>query len=43
MKGDATKEDIDTGMKLGTGTPMGPLELVDLGGTDTLFYIYQGT
>lgn len=28
-------EDIDTAMKLGANLPMGPLELVDLGGLDT--------
>ncbi len=34
-------EDIDTGMKLGTNQPMGPLELADFVGLDTLLYILQ--
>jgi 3-hydroxyacyl-CoA dehydrogenase len=33
--GDATKEDIDIGMKLGAGFPMGPFELADYTGLDT--------
>ncbi|KAF9805927.1 hypothetical protein SFRURICE_004139 [Spodoptera frugiperda] len=33
--GDATKEDIDIGMKLGAGLPMGPFELADYTGLDT--------
>jgi len=37
--GVATKEDIDTGMKLGCGMPMGPLELNDYIGLDTMYYI----
>ncbi|MBI3096634.1 MAG: 3-hydroxybutyryl-CoA dehydrogenase [Planctomycetes bacterium] len=37
--GVATREDIDTGMKLGCGHPMGPLELLDFVGLDTTFYI----
>jgi len=38
-KGIATAEDIDTGMKLGCGHPMGPLELLDFVGLDTTLYI----
>ena len=35
----ATKEDIDTGARLGLGHPMGPLTLADLIGMDTILYI----
>jgi 3-hydroxybutyryl-CoA dehydrogenase len=38
-RGLATKEDIDNGMKLGCGHPMGPLELLDFVGLDTTLYI----
>jgi 3-hydroxybutyryl-CoA dehydrogenase len=31
--------DIDNGMKLGCGHPMGPLTLLDFVGLDTTFYI----
>ncbi|MFU8840413.1 MAG: 3-hydroxyacyl-CoA dehydrogenase family protein [Nitriliruptoraceae bacterium] len=33
--GYATKEDVDTAMRLGTGLPMGPIALTDLVGLDT--------
>jgi len=35
----ATREDIDTAMKLGCGLPMGPLALLDLIGLDTAYQI----
>ena len=38
-EGLATREDIDAGMKLGCGYPMGPLELLDFVGLDTTYYI----
>ncbi|GJN94136.1 hypothetical protein Rhopal_007210-T1 [Rhodotorula paludigena] len=41
-RGDATAEDIDTAMKLGAGLPMGPLELSDFVGLDTLSHIARG-
>jgi 3-hydroxybutyryl-CoA dehydrogenase len=37
----ATKEDIDEGMKLGCGHPMGPLTLLDFVGLDTTYFISQ--
>jgi 3-hydroxybutyryl-CoA dehydrogenase len=40
-EGFASREDIDKGMKLGCGYPMGPLELLDFVGLDTTFYIAQ--
>jgi 3-hydroxybutyryl-CoA dehydrogenase len=40
-EGLASKEDIDKGMKLGCGYPMGPLELLDFVGLDTTYYIAQ--
>jgi len=46
-KGVATKEDIDTTLKLGMNHPMGPLQLADFIGLDTCLAIqqtlYQGT
>jgi 3-hydroxybutyryl-CoA dehydrogenase len=39
--GIATKEDIDAGMKLGCGHPMGPLTLLDFVGLDTTLYIAE--
>ncbi|VUT27812.1 MAG: 3-hydroxyacyl-CoA dehydrogenase [Candidatus Syntrophoarchaeum sp. GoM_oil] len=39
MEGVATKEDIDTAMKLGYNHPMGPLELTDLVGLDTILHV----
>ncbi|GAA5859166.1 hypothetical protein JCM8547_008897 [Rhodosporidiobolus lusitaniae] len=41
-RGDATAEDIDTAMKLGAGVPMGPVELSDFVGLDTLSHIASG-
>jgi 3-hydroxybutyryl-CoA dehydrogenase len=37
----ASKEDIDKGMKLGCGYPMGPFELLDFVGLDTTYYISE--
>lgn len=37
----ASREDIDQGMKLGCGYPMGPLELLDFVGIDTTYYIAE--
>ena len=39
--GIATREDIDTGIKLGLNHPMGPLTLSDFVGLDTLHFIGQ--
>jgi 3-hydroxybutyryl-CoA dehydrogenase len=38
-EGVASKEDIDTAVKLGLNHPMGPLELADYVGLDTMLYI----
>ncbi|MGH9367739.1 MAG: 3-hydroxyacyl-CoA dehydrogenase family protein [Thermoanaerobaculia bacterium] len=40
-EGVGTKEDIDKGMELGCGHPMGPLKLLDLVGLDTTFAIAE--
>ena len=40
-EGLATAEDIDTAMKLGTNQPMGPLQLADFIGLDTVLYIAE--
>jgi len=40
-EGVGSKEDIDTGMKLGTNHPMGPLELADFIGLDTCLAIME--
>lgn len=37
----ATREDIDTAMKLGVGLPMGPLTLLDLIGLDTSLSVME--
>ncbi|MEX0865523.1 MAG: 3-hydroxybutyryl-CoA dehydrogenase [Acidimicrobiia bacterium] len=37
--GVATREDIDTGMRLGANHPMGPLELTDFVGLDTTKFV----
>lgn len=41
MEGVSTKEDIDAVAKLGFGHPMGPLELSDLIGNDTILAIME--
>jgi 3-hydroxybutyryl-CoA dehydrogenase len=38
-QGVASREDIDTGVKLGLNHPMGPLTLADMVGLDTLLFI----
>jgi 3-hydroxybutyryl-CoA dehydrogenase len=40
-KGVASREDIDNGMVLGCGHPMGPLTLLDFVGLDTTYYIAE--
>jgi 3-hydroxybutyryl-CoA dehydrogenase len=41
QEGLGTPEDIDTGAKLGLNHPMGPLELADLIGLDTMLFIAE--
>ncbi|MBI4041027.1 MAG: 3-hydroxybutyryl-CoA dehydrogenase [Deltaproteobacteria bacterium] len=41
QEGLATKEDIDTAMKLGCNFPMGPFELLDFVGLETAYAIMQ--
>ncbi|KAE8209817.1 hypothetical protein CF327_g6237 [Tilletia walkeri] len=41
-RNEASVEDVDTAMKLGAGYPMGPFELSDLVGLDTLSHIARG-
>ncbi len=41
MEGIASPEEIDLSMKLGTNHPMGPLELADFVGLDTVYSICQ--
>jgi len=41
-RGDASARDVDTGMKLGCGYPMGPFELADYVGLDTIKFILDG-
>lgn len=40
--GHGSKEDIDIAMKLGAGYPMGPFELGDYVGLDTVKFIIDG-
>ncbi|XP_058495694.1 hydroxyacyl-coenzyme A dehydrogenase, mitochondrial [Solea solea] len=41
-RGHGSKEDIDVAMKLGAGYPMGPFELSDYVGLDTMKFIMDG-
>ena len=41
-RGDSTPADIDAGMTLGCGYPMGPFTLLDYVGLDTTLFILQG-
>nr|XP_020484249.1 hydroxyacyl-coenzyme A dehydrogenase, mitochondrial [Labrus bergylta] len=41
-RGHGSKEDIDIAMKLGAGYPMGPFELADYVGLDTIKFIIDG-
>lgn len=40
--GHGSKEDIDLAMKLGAGYPLGPFELLDYVGLDTVKFIIDG-
>ena len=40
-EGVGTREDIDKGMELGCGHPMGPLKLLDFVGLDTTYAIAE--
>jgi len=41
MEGIASREDIDSAMKLGANMPMGPLELADFVGIDVCLYVME--
>lgn len=41
-RGDASAQDIDIAMKMGAGYPMGPIELADYVGLDTIYNILKG-
>jgi 3-hydroxyacyl-CoA dehydrogenase len=41
-RGEASKEDIDTAMRLGASHPMGPIHLADYIGLDTILSILEG-
>ncbi|KAI9101291.1 3-hydroxyacyl-CoA dehyrogenase [Phlyctochytrium arcticum] len=41
-RGDASMKDVDVAMKLGAGYPMGPFELMDYVGLDTIKFITDG-
>ncbi|KAI8916562.1 3-hydroxyacyl-CoA dehydrogenase [Powellomyces hirtus] len=41
-RGDASMQDVDVAMKLGAGYPMGPFELMDYVGLDTIKFITEG-
>ncbi len=41
-RGDATPADVDAGMTLGCGHPMGPFTLLDYVGLDTTLFILEG-
>ena len=40
--GDASACDIDVAMKLGAGYPMGPFQLADYVGLDTMKFVMDG-